>query len=304
MFQGELKKIAYATDLRVSNSRKAILQWTQHFLPVMEQVQKELGAEQIFSAIDLSESSAINAFLRPRNMKRSIPRYYLYRKFFLTTLHGRFPWAQKPLRSLRIREGSESNKDALLNYILHRSQYRPFSSVWDQESFAQKTARLIGFKLSDFLIAFDKQNNVVGCLAPWSPVDVQSMIPFSFSLYAHNFRQFLKFGQLLGWTHPLTKPVSSTGVEAPLNYRWLTHIAIDNEDIFESLIWEAYARLNRNEFLAYTQVEQDFRTLPPSSWISAKLPRALYSIVHPTQERPDFLHPSVTLNPEVEAIYL
>ncbi len=302
--EGHVQKIAYATDLRVSNSRKAILEWTQHFLPVMEEVEKTHGVKNIFSIIDLAETSAINTFLRPRNMRRALPRYYLYRKFFLNTLHGRFPWAPSPLRSLRIREGSESNRDALMGYLKKKHLYRPFTSVWDEQSFEKKMARLPGFQFSNFLIAFDSQGNVVGCMAPWSPQSVQTLIPYSYGLQAHNFRQFLKFGRFFGWTHTLTKPVASTKIEAPLQYRYLTNIAVENEDVFESLLWESYERLSKNEFLAYAQIEQDFRTLPPTSWVAASLPYALYAILPPEQARPDYLHPSATLNPELEAFFL
>jgi hypothetical protein len=301
---GHVQKIAYATDLRVSNSRRAILEWTQHFLPVMEEVEKNHGVKNIFSVIDLTETTVINTFLRPRTMRRALPRYYLYRKFFLNTLHGRFPWAPSPLKSLRIRDGSDGNRDALMGYLKKKHLYRPFTSVWDEQSFDKKMSRLPGFKFSNFLIAFDHQDNVVGCLAPWSPQSVQRLIPYSYGLQAHNFRQFLKFGRLFGWTHPLTKPYSSTQIEAPLQFRYLTNIAVENEDVFESLLWSAYEKLEKNQFLAYAQIEQDFRTLPPTSWVAARLPYALYSILPPSQARPDFLHPSATLNPELEAFFL
>jgi len=303
-YANETVKIAYATDLRVSNSRRAILEWSQHFLPTLEAIKADLKVNHFFSVIDMGERTILNAFLRPRTMRRNLPRYFLYRKFNINSLHGRFPWAPTPLQSLRIREGNSSNLEALVDYLTRKSKYRPFCSVWDQNSLEQKISRLPGFKLSDFLIAFDNQEKVIGCLAPWSPQSVQKLIPFSFDGPADNFRQFLKFGRLFGWTHPLTKPVSSSGTEAPLNFRWLSHLAVDNEDIFESLLWKAYERLNRQEFLAYTQIDQDFRINPPKSWIAAQQPHALYSMTAPAEDRPSYVHPSETLNPEIEGIFI
>ncbi len=300
----EIQKIAYATDLRVSSSRRAILEWSQHFLPTMEDVKTQMGVQHFFSFIDFTETAMTNIFLRPRNMRRTLPRYYLYRKFKVNTLHGRFPWAPAPISSLRIREGNESNLDALLAYLFKKFRFRPFASVWDGQSFEKKIRRLTGFNLSDFLIAFDRHDQIVGCLSTWSPQLVQKFIPYSFELHAHNFRQFLKFGQLLGWSHPLAKPVKSTGKETPLAFRWLTNLAIDNEDVFESLLWRAYEQLNKNEFLAYTHIEPDFRTRPPKAWISAQLPYSMYSIMPPTQEIPAFLHPSEVMNPEIEGIFI
>lgn len=304
LFNGKIVRVAFANDLRVANSRKAILEWTQHFLPVMQEIEKDFKTEHLFSMINLSEPTAMNTFIRPRTMKRPLPRYYLYRKFNLFTLHGRFPFSAPPLKSIRIREAAPQHHDALINYLTHRAQYRPFSSTWNEDSFQKKISCMKNFSLANFLIAFDSSDNIIGCVAPWSPIGMQKMIPLSYSLRAHNFRQFLKFARFLGWTRPLTKPVASTGEEAPLNYRLLTHLFSVNEDVFDTLLFHAFQRAAKDEFLAYTQCEQDFKLLPPSSWISASLPYALYSVLSPEKPVPDFLHPSEILNPEIDPILL
>lgn len=304
LLDGKQVRVAYATDLRVANNRKAIVGWSQHFLPVMEQVMKDHDVSHIFSSINLTDPGALNAFVRPRTMKRPMPRYFLYRKFDLVTLHGRFPWAAKPLESLRIEKGSEKNLESLGLYISKRAQYRPFSTCWNKESLLKKIQRLPGLKLEDFLIAFNHQGEVVGCMAPWSPQNVQSLIPLSYSLLGHNFRQTLKFLWLLGMTRKLTKPVVSTGEESPLLFHYLTNLFVDNEDVFESLLWYAFEGIGSKNFLTYTHTDQDFRLKPPESWISAHLPHALYAVVPPVSETPAFLHPSISLNPEIELSFL
>jgi hypothetical protein len=301
---GKLQRICYATDLRVAPNRRAILEWSQHFLPVMKAVAEDFQVSHFFSVINLTEPSGLNLFIRPRTMKRPLPRYYLYRKFNLVSLHGQFPWAPRPLPHVRIRPGSPQNIDALLAYILKRSYFRSFASVWDLESLQNKIKRLPHFELSQFLVAFDSEDNVIGCLAPWRPSGTQDWIPRSYSLRAHNFRQFLKFGRIFGWTRTLSKPIRSTGYETPLKFRYLTNLHVDNEDIFESLLSVAYENARADEFLLYAQVEQDFRTLPPQHWISAKIPQALYAVVPPGEESPSYLHPSISQNPEIEACFL
>ncbi len=300
-YDGKPLKVATATDLRVRNNRRATLEWSHHFLPVLQKETEAHGISHVFSAINLSDTTILNTFIRPRNMKRAMPRYYLYRKFQMVSLHGRYPWAKKPLSSIQIRQGNPANVDALAAYIIRRSQYRPFASVWDPPSFERKIERLTGLKLSDFWIAFDSEDNVIGCLAPWSPAGVQDFIPLSYSLRAHNFRQFLKFFWLLGMTRRLTKPVASTGVENKLQFRYLTNVFADNEDVLESLLYAAYDYLTPSEFLIYARAEQDYRLLPPQSWISATLPYALYAVTPPEKEMPAFLHPNISLNPEIEA---
>ncbi|PIS09732.1 MAG: hypothetical protein COT73_13165 [Bdellovibrio sp. CG10_big_fil_rev_8_21_14_0_10_47_8] len=300
-YENHQVRIATATDLRIRPNRQAILDWAHHFLPVIRNEINENETSSIFSIINLSDSNALNTFIRPRTMKRAMPRYHLYRRFHMVSLHGRYPWAPKPVPSIKIRTGSPATLDALIEYIVRRSQYRPFASVWDEASFHKKMARLKGLKLSDFLIAFDSLDNVIGCLAPWSAADIQDLIPLRYSLRGHNFRQFLKFFWLFGMTRRLAKPVVSTGIETPLQFRYLTHVFADNEDIFESLLYQAFENASPQEFLLYAHTDQDFRLLPPESWISASLPYALYSVVPPEREMPSFLHPSVSLNPEIEA---
>ncbi len=298
---GKVLQIASATDLRVRTNRKAILQWSQHFLPVIEKEAREHNLSCMFSTINLSDPTALNAFVRPRNMKRAMPRYFLYRKFRMVSLHGKYPWAHKPLNSIKIRPGSAMNVDALAAYVIKRSQFRPFASVWDYQSFEKKVSRLNGLQLSDFHIAFDSDDNVVGCVAPWSASGIQDIIPLSYSLQAHNFRQFLKFFWIFGMTRRLAKPVASTGLESKLQFRYLTHLSADNEDVFESLVSSAYESVSPQEFLLYAHAEQDYRLLPPETWISASLPYALYAVVPPENEMPAFLHPSISMNPEIEA---
>jgi hypothetical protein len=302
-FGGATVPIATATDLRVTNSREAILDWAHHFLPVMTDVTNQHHLSSIFSVINLSDPMALNSFIRPRNMKRLMPKYYLYRKFFLTSIHGRYPWASKALPSIQIRQGCTANFDALLDYVLKRAQFRPFSSVWDQTSFQKKISQLPGFQLSDFLIAFDNNDNVIGCMAPWSSHGVLDYIPLTYSLRAHNFRQYLKFLWLFGLTRRLAKPVASTGRESKMQFKHLTFVNADNEDVFESLLATAFETVSSQEFLLYAHVEQDYRLLPPQSLISASQPYALYSVVPPDKEMPMFLHPSLSENPEIESCY-
>ncbi len=303
-FEDRVQKIAIATDLRILPSRKAILDWSQHFLPILRETIKTQGVSSVFSVINSYDTAAFNAFVRPRQMKRAMPRYHLYRKFQLVSLHGKFPWAPSPLSGLRIRRGEEKWRGAILEYLCRRAPYRAFASVWDEESFDSKIRRFPGFKMEDFWIAFDSADRVVGTLAPWSPLKTQQYCPLSYGIRGNNFRQFLKFGKMLGWTRPLTKPLSRTGQEDPLKFRFLTFVSADNEDIFESLLWEAFEHLPKDEFLVYGHCLQDFRLNPPSTWVSAKLPFGLYAVLPPEMDPPSFLHPTQTLNPEIEAAYL
>jgi hypothetical protein len=304
LIDGKVKKIATATDLRVGHDRDVIIQWSKHFLPVMKSVMNEHKVDFIFSSINLSDPLFMSTFVRPRTAKRPMPRYFLYRKFNLVSIHGRYPLANKKLASIKVEHATDATLGELAQYVKKRSQYRPFASVWDEESLRQKISRLPGMNIEDMLIARSSRGEILGCLGYWNPLNVQSIVPLSYSLRAHNFRQILKFLWMFGYTRRLTKPVASTGVERPLEFKYVLNLHSDNEDVFESLLFEAFNSISKREFLLYAHCEHDYRLLPPLGWVSASIPYAMYTVVGPDQEMPDFLNPSIAVNPEVESLWI
>ncbi|MNJ98565.1 hypothetical protein D3C87_163320 [compost metagenome] len=304
LIDNKVTPVAFGRDLRITSNRKAVLGWSQHFLPVMQEVFQAFECKYLFSILSMGEVQALNAFVRPRTMKRPLPNYHLFRRFNIISLHGRLPWRKNPLPHLRIRHGNAENLDALIYYISQKSRHRDLATVWDAHSFHDKLERWTGLKLEDFLIAFDANDNVVGCCAPWSAGGLQDLIPMTYSLRAHNFRQFLKFGKLLGWTRTLTKPFSRLKIEAGMNFRYLNFLFADNEDIFESLLWKAFDDAEeKNEFIVYAQTRSEFMYRRPLGWISAKMPFGVYLLNPPDKELPAFLHPSNERSIEIEPFF-
>lgn len=302
--EDKVQPVVFGRDLRISSNRRAILEWAQHFLPVMEEIFQTFDSKYMFTVLSMREVQALNAFVRPRAMKRPLPHYYLFRRFNMVSLHGQFPWAKNPLPHLRIRRGSAANIDALINYIVAKSRKKELATVWDAASFYEKLERWKGLKLDDFLIAFDKNENIVGCMAPWSSGGIQDFIPMEYSLRAHNFRQFLKFGKMLGWTRTMTKPFSRLKVEASFNFKYLNFLFADNGDIFESMLWKAYDEAEENEFLVYNQPRSEYTYRSPLNWISGKMPFGIYLLLTPDQEVPSFLHPSNERPIEIEPFFV
>lgn len=301
LFEGDVATIGWATDLRVAPNREATLEWTKHFLPVLKEIIEEHRLTYVFSSINLTEPGALNTFVRPRPMRRHLPKYFLYRKYRQVSLHGQFPMAEKPLSHLTIESATPNQNDELVAYLKKRSQYRPFASVWDHQSFYQKIQRLKGFDWSNFLVAKDKQNKVIGTLALWDPTLVQKYIPVSYGIRGHNFRQALKVGQILGLSRKLTKPYSSSGSEENLDFQQCLLLHADNEDIFQSLLWRAWGQIKPTQFLTYSHVDEDIRLMPPKNWISYSHPYGLYVVLPPTANVPNFLLPNSQLNPEIES---
>lgn len=297
-------RIAFGRDLRILETRQAVLGWTQHFLPVMDEVRKVFNVEHFVSILNLNEAKAMNAFIRPRPGKRPLPRYHLYRRFNLISLHGRLPWAPSPLKTVRIRRGSAHLADALAAYIVRKSRERDLALCLSPDDFQEMLGRWEGLKLDDFLVALDAADNIVGCCAPWNPGGVEEYIPLKYSMVAHNFRQFLKFGKMFGWTRTLTKPVHRLQREASLDFKYLCFLFADHADVFESLAGLAYEEARETEFLVYTQMRSDFHLRRPLTWISARLPHGMYFLVPPDQERPAILHPGNDRPATVEPFFV
>lgn len=302
--EDKVQAVAFGRDLRISSNRKAILSWGQHFLPAMSEVSQTFDTQHFFSILNMAEVKALNAFVRPRQLRRPLPRYYLFRRFNLVSLHGQFPWAESPLTSIKVRRGNFRNQDELIFYLTQKSQGMDLATAWDRPSFEEKLTRWEGLNLEDFLLAFDSQDNIIGCVAPWSARRIQEAIPLKYNLVTHNFRQFLKFGNLLGWTRTMTKPISRLKLEAPLNFRYLCFLQADNEDIFETLLHAAYHEAEGNEFLIYTQMRSQFSLRRPRGWIGGRVPYGLYYLLPPDREAPKFLHPSNEKNVEIEPFYV
>ncbi len=304
LLEGQVVPVAFGRDLRISSNRKAILSWSHHFLPVMSEIEKKFQSSHFFSILNMAEAKALNAFVKPHQIRRPLPRYFLFRRFNLVSLHGQFPWANPSLPSVRVRRGSFRHQEAIVDYILKKSRLRDLSTVWDRQSFEEKLRRWEGLQIEDFLVAYDSRENIVGCVAPWSSRKVQEFIPLQYSLVAHNFRQFLKFGKLLGWTRTLTKPITRLQMEAPMNFRYLCFLNADNEDIFDNLLYSAYNESEDNEFLVYTQMRSDLHLRKPPGWVGARVPYGLYCMLPPDQIVPSFLHPNNESHVEIEPFFV
>ncbi len=299
-----IQTVAIARDLRISPNRQAIISWGQHFQPVIEEVRKAYDVDYFFSVLNMSETKILNTFIRPHQHKRPWPRYHLFRRFNLVSLHGILPGAANPLPHMRIRKADAQLHAPLLHYILTKKKAKELSPVYDRASAENFIERWKNLSLSDFYVALDSHDNIVGCVTPWSAAQVQEFIPYKYINVAHNFRQFLKFGKWLGWTRTLTKPVPRLQREAPLNFRYLTCFLADNEDIFEALLWRVYHEVHPYEFLVYSQMRLDLHMRPPRGWVSARMPYGLYCLVPPEQELPEFLHPSHDLPCDWEPFYV
>lgn len=285
--------IGFATDLRVSPTRQAILHWSQKFFSALEEEKKKHNCRYVFSVVPHSQRQTYNTFIRPRNLRRGLPRYHLFRRFNLVTLHGLWPFHDLPLSGIRIRAATKDDFSPLAHYILSKIADRPLRYYDSPEGFRLNLERWRDLKIENFLIAFDRYNNIIGCIAPWSSERVQRITPLAYDDKAQNFREILR---VLSWfriAHPISK------VNHEFEFRHLTHLYADNPDIFYSLLYNAFQQSGKNEFLVYPHFAGELLTLPPRSFITAEIPYGLYCILSANDPVPDFLKPRSLQTPPV-----
>lgn len=300
MVLGEKQTWAFATDLRIAPTRKAIAQWAQFFLPVLERIRHERNCRYVFSTVEHNDNQAYNALIRPTShARRRLPRYQLANRFRIIALHGRIPFSAKPLSSIRLKEISASDLEPLCAYLREQAKLKPLATLYTPETFLQEIARWPGLSLSDFRIATDARGRIRGVAALYDGRGVQSIVPTNYHGFAHTLHQTLYLASFTGLVRPTPQP------NKPMPVRFLSHISCDSAEIFHRLIDDAFSRLGSKELLAYMHFRGNWRTLPPASFVATTLPFGLYLILPPHVDAPPWPVPSIhTLPPEFEASWL
>lgn len=300
MVLGEKQTWAFATDLRIAPTRKAIAQWAQFFLPILERIGYERNCRYVFSAVEHHENQAYNALVRPTShARRRLPRYLLANRFHVICLHGRVPFGSKPLASIRLKEVAASDLEPLCIYLNAQAHLKPLTTHFSPETLLHEIARWPGLTLADFRIACDNRGTIRGVSALYDGRSVQQIVPTAYNGFAHTLHQTL---QAASFTR-LVRPTPSVNTIFPA--RFMTHLACDSGEIFHRLVDDAYSRLKPNELLTYLHFRGNWRTLPPASFIASSVPFGLYLILHPHAEAPPWAMRSIrTRPPDFEAAWL
>lgn len=291
IIHSERQTLGFASDLRIAPTRSAVLQWAQHFLPVLERARETRNCRYVFSAVERGDNPAYNTLIRPQHIRRNLPRYHLLRRFHIVAIHGRLPFQKKPLPSIRLTRLDTSTLSELCNYLRSRAQDRAFSLINDEQSVAARVARFPGLNLEDVRIARDARDRIIGCVAPWSSASTQSFVPMRYHGFAATVQQTLR---LLSWTR-LLRPLPTAGT--PFHLRFLTLLHADSPEVFHRLADDAFASLADDELLTYAHYRGHLPTLPPSSYICTSLPYALHTLLPSDVDLPEALQPDPWLPP-------
>jgi hypothetical protein len=301
--RGEKQTWGYATDLRIAPTRKAIAQWAQRFLPVLESACEERNCKYVFSSVQLGDNQAYNALIRPTShTRRRLPRYHLMSRFRVTALHGRYPFAQRSLDSIRVKMLQAEDLEKLCVYLREHAHRRPLATEHTPESLLKEIQRWPGLAITDFRVAVDGKGRILGCAALWDGRNTQALVPQAYHGIANTVEQSLR----LAGHFRLARPFARVG--KPLATRSLIGLCCDSAEIFHRLADEAFARLKPDEVLTYLHFRGDWRTLPPRGYIATSLPYGFFLILPPNAEAPTWEAPGVgalkQLPPDFELAWL
>lgn len=276
--------LAFACDLRISPQRKAILSWGKYFLPQIESLLLSEKLDHIVTSINLTESQAINAFIRPKITRTDRPIYELIQKYNLVTIHGFYPLQFSVNKNILVSRLDATDKGQLLKYIadkLKRLEMVSADYISDLNSAVENS---LLYSWNQFVVATNSFGEIVGCTHPVSSSLLQDYFPQEYSHQANNFRQFLKASSFLGFGRKLTKPFSSSNKEQTLNFKMLHFLFFDHPDVLSSMIGFSYKQAINNEFLIYAYQPENFIYRPPQGTIHTEIPYALYEIKSPTSK--------------------
>ncbi len=271
-------RLAQACDLRISPNRKAILSWSKYFHPLLEQIRNADRCDGFMTSINQNESQAMNAFIRPKLKRPQQPLYSLSRSYNLVSVHGFYPWMSKPNPNILVRPYRSSDKQNLTEFLNAQLPNYDFVPIELRKNIQDYIHRSILYSWSQFLIAFDPAEKIIGCVQPISSSLLQDYFPQEYNDQAHNFRQFLKVAQWLRFGRRLTRPFSRSLKQEALQFRLLHFLCANHSEVLKALIFESYKTSEQNEFIIYAHEKEDFAKRPPIGSVHTEIPYGLYSI--------------------------
>ena len=278
------QSVGFVADLCVKPDETP--NWGSHFIPTMQKELEENNCQYVFSHLEQFESDVYNTILRRRNRNSNFTRYHLFRKFYMVYLMGRKLWSEEPINSLKIDFGRTEDIEAICHYLREKSVRKPLFFNLTPEELERRFRVWPNFSVQNFLIARNSQGDILGCMAPWNNKHVQQYIPKKYHGKSFQIYSTAKTLSSIGLVRPFPKEGD------PYKFKFVTHWAYDNPDIFYALINRAYNESNKDEIITYPNYMGDYATRPPASFFSVKVPHGLYSLLDGSEKLPSFLRPN------------
>jgi hypothetical protein len=296
--ENEYQKVAFLTDLRISNHVSALKSWSQEFLPFLRKACLPRKVKYAFSVVSPVENQAYNLLIRPKRVRTHLPRYILIQSLEVIAVHGITPFFN-PLKTLSIKTADLRDYQDILNYLMLRSKNRLLSFDYNEKLISDRFNQWPWFKLNNFLVARDSHANIVGVCSLWNSSEVLRYKAIKYNGFAETVRSLFAWGSWTGWVNKLPHPPSY------LDFMFVNQFYADNTDVAQTLIYNAFQLCKSNEFLVYPRFEYDLLRRPSKSFVTSKTPLGLYLILPPEEEIPKWLPLSqLGTPPELDLCFL
>lgn len=275
---GEAAKVGYLGDLRIAPGAQGRGVLGRFFGPALQSAVEDTGAQVFLTAVIASNRSAVAALTGPRAAARGIPPYTLLRGFSIRAVYATVPRRVRRTPYM-VRRATPADLPALAALLDTDGRARPYGSVLCEAALRRRLATWPGLSIGDFLLAFDRGGDLVGCLAVWDADAVKRTV-------VRAYRGRLRVVRTAYNT--AARILRFPALPAPgdvLAYRYVTHQAIPSGDpaIMSALLDVAYADLRRSGRTLLSVCVWDDDPLAPAftGFLTSDLPAHLYAVTLP-----------------------
>ncbi len=274
MIEDKIQTIGIALDLRISSDRRAKISWSKLIHDQFQISLKKRNCKYLFSLLEQTDSPAYNALVRPQPFRTKTAQYHLVKKVYFVGIYGKWPWGLKPVETIAISElNIKDHIDQIFDYIDHKRKLLKNYIHYTKQEFLDQVIQWQKLGLKNFIVAQDNKSKIIGCLAPWDFNHIQTIQALSYR------GDLAKTYANLEWSKILfrTKFLPPSG--EILNFWYLSHLYVNNADIFFNLLSFAYDKLPKDSFIFYPSYRDSPITRPPKSFVSSSIPYGVFRII-------------------------
>lgn len=281
---GKPVRVGYLGDLRVAPRLSGGLRLLgQLYGPALDRFAAANDCDLFLTTIIASNTRALRALTSDRSRQIGIPSYHLLQQFDIRAVHLALPRLRTKGR-YEVRRAVEPDLPAVAAFLDADSRRRAFGYVLDEPELRRRLARWPGFSISDFYLAFDRRDELIGCCAPWDASSVKRTVV---TAYRGSMRWVKRAYDMAA---PLLGVPTLPSGGQPLKYVYLTHLAIPSGEpkIMRALLEAAYRdrRADGFHFLSVCVPQTDPLRPAYSGFLTSNLRSNLYVVAARGQTLP------------------
>ena len=231
--------VAYLADLRQAPDREVAGAWRAAAPAVLAELKHEFGAAFAFCSILRDNRIGLASILRTRPGQPALRHLAGYRT---VSVVGMLPRLRRRRNNVEIRRATREDSEGLRFFADACSRRLQFSPVFDRSTWTKRTEGWPDFDIGNFYISCDRQNRIVGCLAPWDAAPINRIVIDRLPPAADAIRRAANAAAFVAGRPPI-----ETGPGSHLKTVALSHLLIAdrNPEVLTELVRAAYADLRR-----------------------------------------------------------